>query len=141
MVSFGAVSVFLFAFAGVVCACLFRLLFGTFPENSYLCTVETKLLIEMEVSKTQNPNEARIQELTEELDALATEWKRNQILTLQKNVQSWAIRFNRWPRILRPVCLHYFKKWAKRYNSVVCTLYPPAPGAPLPVEELVLDVA
>lgn len=95
----------------------------------------------MEVSKTQNPNEARIQELTEELDALATEWKRNQILTLQKNVQSWAIRFNRWPRILRPVCLHYFKKWAKRYNSVVCTLYPPAPGAPLPVEELLLDVA
>lgn len=41
MVSFGAVSVFLFAFAGIVCACLFRLLFGTFPENSYLCTVET----------------------------------------------------------------------------------------------------
>jgi hypothetical protein len=87
-----------------------------------------------------NHNE-RIQELTEELDALAMEWKRNQILTLQKNVQSWAIRFNRWPRILRPVCLHYFKKWAKRYNSVVCTLYPPAPGSPLPVEELLLDVA
>ena len=141
MVSFGAVSVFLLAFAGVVCACLFRLLFGTFPENSYLCTVKTKLLIEMEVSKTPNPQAVRIQELTEELDALATEWKRNQILTLQKNVQSWAIRFNRWPRILRPVCLHYFKKWAKRYNSVVCTLYPPAPGAPLPVEELLLDVA
>ena len=83
----------------------------------------------------------RIQELTEELDALAMEWKRNEILTLQKNVQKWAIHFNRWPRIMRPVCLHYFKKWAKRYNAVVCTLYPPAPCAPLPVEELLKEVA
>lgn len=83
----------------------------------------------------------RIQELATELDALCLEWKRNEILTLQMNVQKWAIRFNRWPRIMRPVCLHYFDKWAKRYNAVVCFLYPPAPGAPTPVEELLKEVA
>lgn len=81
----------------------------------------------------------RIEELTAELDALALEWKRNEILKLQTTTLKWAIRFNRWPCFLRPVCLHYFKKWAKRYNSVVRFLYPAAPGAPLPVEELLLN--
>lgn len=83
----------------------------------------------------------RIQELATELDALCLEWKRNEILTLQMKVQKWAIRFNCWPRIMRTVCLHYFNKWAKRYNAVVCFLYPPAPGAPTPVEELLKEVA
>lgn len=82
----------------------------------------------------------RLQVLTEELDALAVEYKRNEILTLQMKVQGWAIRFNRWPRALRPLCLRNFKKWAKRYNAVVCSLYPPAPGAPSPVEEIVNNI-
>lgn len=81
----------------------------------------------------------RIQELATELDELCIAWKRNEILTLQMKVQKWAIRYNRLPRICRPVCLHFFKKWASRYNAVVCTVYPSAPGAPLPVEELNLD--
>jgi len=79
----------------------------------------------------------RIEELTKELDALALEWKRNELLTLQSNVMKWAIRYNKLPRICRPVCLHYFKKWARRYNDVVCFLYPAVEGAPLPVEELI----
>lgn len=83
----------------------------------------------------------RIEEITVELDGLAFEWKRSEILKLQMKVQKWAIRYNRLPRICRPVCLHYFKKWAERYNAVVCFLYPPAPGAPSPVEELLLECA
>ncbi len=82
----------------------------------------------------------RIEELTAELDELALEWKRNEILKLQTKVQKWAILYNKLPRICRPVCLHYFNKWAERYNSVVCFLYPPAPGAPLPVEELFNEI-
>lgn len=75
------------------------------------------------------------------LEKCVSSFEQSIIMKLQGKVITWAYRFNCWPRILRPVCLHYFKKWTKRYNSVVCTLYPPAPGAPLPVEELLLDVA
>lgn len=78
----------------------------------------------------------RIEELIEELDALAVEYKRNEVLRLQSKVQLWAIRYNKLPRVCRPLCLHYFKKWASRYNDVVRFLYPPVEGAPLPVEEL-----
>lgn len=79
----------------------------------------------------------RIEELIEELDALAVEYKRNEVLRLQSKVQLWAIRYNKLPRVCRPICLHYFKKWASRYNDVVRFLYPPVEGAPLPVEELI----
>lgn len=82
----------------------------------------------------------RIEELIEELDALAVEYKRNEVLRLQSKVQLWAIRYNKLPRVFRPMCLHYFKKWASRYNDVVRFLYPPVEGAPLPVEELNNDV-
>lgn len=82
----------------------------------------------------------RIKELIEELDALAVEYKRNEVLRLQSKVQLWAIRYNKLPRVFRPLCLHYFKKWASRYNDVVRFLYPPVEGAPLPVEELNSDV-
>jgi hypothetical protein len=81
----------------------------------------------------------RIEELAQELDTLALNLKRYEIKALQMNCQRWASRFKRWPRFMRPLCLHYFKKWASRYNSVVCFLYPPAPGAPMPVEELTLE--
>lgn len=81
----------------------------------------------------------RIEELIEELDALAVEYKRNEVLRLQSKVQLWAIRYNKLPRVCRPLCLHYFKKWASRYNDVVRFLYPPVGGAPLPVEELIND--
>lgn len=82
----------------------------------------------------------RIEELIEELDALAVEYKRNEVLKLQSKVQLWAIRYNKLPRIFCPLCLHYFKKWASRYNDVVRFLYLPVEGAPLPVEELNNDV-
>ena len=82
----------------------------------------------------------RIEELIEELDALAVEYKRNEVLRLQSKVQLWAIRYNKLPRVCRPLCLHYFKKWANRYNDVVRFLYPPVEGAPLPVEELNNDM-
>jgi hypothetical protein len=82
----------------------------------------------------------RIQELATELDVLCLEWKRREIVTLQMEVEKWANRFNSWPRILRPVCLRNFKKWAARYNAVVCFVYPSAPGAPLPVEELFNEI-
>ena len=82
----------------------------------------------------------RIEELIEELDALAVEYKRNEVLRLQSKVQLWAIRYNNLPRVFRPLCLHYFKKWASRYNDVVRFLYPTVEGAPLPVEELNNDV-
>ena len=82
----------------------------------------------------------RIEKLIEELDALAVEYKRNEVLILQSKVQLWAIRYNKLPRVCRPLCLHYFKKWASRYNDVVRFLYPPVEGAPLPVEELNNDV-
>lgn len=82
----------------------------------------------------------RIEELIEELDALAVEYKRNEVLRLQSKVQLWAIRYNKLPRVCSPLCLHYFKKWASRYNDVVRFLYPPVEGAPLPVEELNNDM-
>lgn len=81
----------------------------------------------------------RIEEIIEELDALAVEYKRNEVLRLQSKVQLWAIRYNKLPCVFRPLCLHYFKKWASRYNDVVRFLYPPVEGAPLPVEELIND--
>ena len=34
----------------------------------------------------------RIEELIEELDALAVEYKRNEVLRLQSKVQLWAIK-------------------------------------------------
>lgn len=72
-----------------------------------------------------------------ELGALYTEYKRNAVLELQRKVQLWAIRYSKLPRVCRPVCLHYFKKYAKKYNGLVCFLFPPVEGAPLPIEELV----
>ena len=82
----------------------------------------------------------RLVELIAQLDALAVEYNRNEVLRLQSKVQLWAIRYNKLPRVFRPLCLHYFKKWASRYNDVVRFLYPPVEGAPLPVEELNNDV-
>ncbi len=54
------------------------------------------------------------------------------VLELETKLAKWALRFNRWPWFLRPVCLHYFRKWAKRLDDAVFVLYPPAPGAALP---------
>lgn len=78
-----------------------------------------------------------LETVAEELDALCTEYKRNAVLELQRKVQLWAIRYSKLPRVCRPVCLHYFKKYAKIYNGLVCFLFPPVEGAPLPIEELV----
>ena len=78
----------------------------------------------------------RIEELIEELDALAVEYNRNEVLRLQSKVQLWAIRYNKLPRVFRPLCLRQFQKYAQRYNAVVCSLFPAYAGAPLPVEEL-----
>ena len=81
-----------------------------------------------------------LQSQCDELDELCTEYRHNTVLELQSKVQLWAIRYSRLPRVCRPLCLHYFKKWAIRYNDVVRFLYPPVEGAPLPVEELNNDV-
>ena len=81
-----------------------------------------------------------LKSLCDELDELCTEYRHNAVLELQSKVQLWAIRYSSLPRVCRPLCLHYFKKWASRYNDVVRFLYPPVEGAPLPVEELNNDV-
>lgn len=80
---------------------------------------------------------ASFERLAEEIEGLRNAWEQNTVLQLQSNVMKWAIRYNKLPRICRPVCLYYFKKWARRYNAVVCFLYPAVEGAPLPVEELI----
>ncbi len=76
-------------------------------------------------------------EMTQELDALCTEYKRNAVLVLQSKVQRWAILYSKLPRVYRPFCLHQFQKYARRYNAVVCSLFPAYAGTPTPIEELV----
>lgn len=78
----------------------------------------------------------KLEILTAELDALCTEYKRNSVLELQRNVQLWAIRYNKLPRVFRPLCLRQFQKYAQRYNAVVCSLFPAYAGTPTPIEEI-----
>lgn len=77
-----------------------------------------------------------IQSLCDELDALCTEYKRNAVLELQRKVQLWAIRYNKLPGVCRPFCLCQFRKYVRRYNAVVYSLFPAYAGTPTPVEEL-----
>ncbi len=82
--------------------------------------------------------DTRLNEVASELDALCLEYRRNAVLSLQSKVQLWAIRYSKFPRVCRPYCLLQFRKYAQRYNAVVCSLFPAYDGStPTPIEELV----
>ena len=91
----------------------------------------------MENNKTISfADDAALSALADELDGLAEEYKRNAILQLQREVQFWAIRYSKLPRVCRPYCLYQFNKYARRYNALVSSLYPAYAGTPTPIEEI-----
>lgn len=77
-----------------------------------------------------------IEAVTEAVEAKREAFKLATIKELQRRVNLWVLLYNEVPDFLRPACLHFVNRYARRLNSVVCYYYPRHEGAPLPVEEL-----